>query len=77
MCCDSGWTAGVDGFRIDVAHMLMKDPELRDNPPNPNPEPNPFELQDPEFYSQLHVYDRLHPGPARCAPLDQPGAGLL
>jgi alpha-glucosidase len=52
---------GVDGFRIDVAHMLMKDPELRDNPPNPKPEPNPFELQDPEFYSQLHVYDRLHP----------------
>ena len=26
---------GVDGFRIDVAHMLMKDPELNDNPPNP------------------------------------------
>ena len=52
---------GVDGFRIDVAHMLMKDPDLRDNPPNPDPEPNPFELQDPEFYSQLHVYDRLHP----------------
>ncbi|MEU3411932.1 MULTISPECIES: alpha-amylase family glycosyl hydrolase [unclassified Streptomyces] len=24
---------GVDGFRIDVAHRLMKDPELRDNPP--------------------------------------------
>lgn len=52
---------GVDGFRIDVAHMLMKDPHLRDNPPNPNPEPNPYELQDPEFYSQLHVNDRLHP----------------
>jgi alpha-glucosidase len=24
---------GVDGFRIDVAHRLMKDPLLRDNPP--------------------------------------------
>jgi alpha-glucosidase len=23
---------GVDGFRIDVAHMVAKDPELRDNP---------------------------------------------
>lgn len=23
---------GVDGFRIDVAHSLVKDPELRDNP---------------------------------------------
>jgi glycosidase len=26
---------GVDGFRIDVAPMVMKDPEMRDNPPNP------------------------------------------
>lgn len=24
---------GVDGFRVDVAHRLMKDPQLRDNPP--------------------------------------------
>ena len=24
----------VDGFRIDAAHMIMKDPQLRDNPPN-------------------------------------------
>ena len=23
---------GVDGFRIDVVHRLIKDPELRDNP---------------------------------------------
>ena len=23
---------GVDGFRIDVAHMMLQDPELRDNP---------------------------------------------
>jgi len=27
---------GVDGFRIDVAPMVMKDPELRDNPLNPD-----------------------------------------
>lgn len=26
---------GVDGFRIDVVMMLAKDPELRDNPSNP------------------------------------------
>lgn len=26
---------GVDGFRIDVAPMVMKDPELRDNRPDP------------------------------------------
>jgi alpha-glucosidase len=52
---------GVDGFRIDVAHMLMKDPELRDNPPNPGGAPNEYDLQHPGFTSQLHVNDRLHP----------------
>jgi alpha-glucosidase len=52
---------GVDGFRIDVAHMLMKDPELRDNPPNPGGEPNPYDIQHPDFTSQLHVNDRMHP----------------
>lgn len=52
---------GADGFRIDVAHMLMKDPALRDNPPNPNPMLNPYELQPLEFFSQLHVNDRMHP----------------
>ncbi len=26
---------GVDGFRIDVAHKMARDPELRDNPPGP------------------------------------------
>jgi alpha-glucosidase len=35
---------GADGVRIDVAHMLMKDPELRDNPPSPVGHTNPFEL---------------------------------
>jgi alpha-glucosidase len=52
---------GVDGFRIDVAHMLMKDPELRDNPPNPNGASNPYDIQHPDFASQLHVFDRMHP----------------
>jgi len=52
---------GVDGFRIDVAHMLMKDPQLRDNPPNPDARPNPWDLQHAEFLSQLHVHDRMHP----------------
>jgi alpha-glucosidase len=52
---------GVDGFRIDVAHMLMKDPGLRDNPPNPGAEPNPYDIQHPDFTTQLHVHDRLHP----------------
>ena len=49
---------GVDGFRIDVAPMVMKDPLLRDNPPNPS---------DDEFLRlgawsrQLHLYDHAHP----------------
>ncbi len=33
------WLArGVDGVRIDVAHALLKDPELRDNPPAGDPD---------------------------------------
>jgi alpha-glucosidase len=52
---------GVDGVRIDVAHMLMKDPELRDNPPAPGGNHNPFDLQHPDFGTQLHVHDRRHP----------------
>ncbi len=51
---------GVDGFRIDVAHYIMKDPDLRDNPPNPKPEGT---LQRParEYDTQLHPYDKGHP----------------
>ncbi len=43
---------GVDGFRIDVVHMLAKDPELKDDPPD-----NPFAhvLSRPE----VHDYVRL------------------
>ncbi len=36
---------GVAGFRIDVAHMLVKDRELRDNPPATDDDP---------FIEQLH-----------------------
>jgi alpha-glucosidase len=31
---------GVDGFRIDALRMLIKDDELRDNPPDPGYEPS-------------------------------------
>jgi alpha-glucosidase len=56
------WLArGADGVRIDVAHLLMKDPQLRDNPPSPPGQTNPFELQHPEFFGQLHINDRRHP----------------
>lgn len=31
------WFArGVDGFRVDVSYRTMKDPQFRDNPPNPS-----------------------------------------
>jgi len=31
---------GVDGFRMDVIGLIIKDKDLRDNPPNPNAKPN-------------------------------------
>jgi alpha-glucosidase len=51
---------GVDGFRIDVAHYIMKDPDLRDNPPNPKPAGS-LQFRVREFNSQLHLYDSGHP----------------
>jgi alpha-glucosidase len=50
---------GVDGFRVDVAHYIAKDPELRDNPPNPSPGKS---LHKPlgAYDSQLHLYDKGH-----------------
>jgi alpha-glucosidase len=33
---------GVDGFRIDVAHRMARDPELRDNPPYTRPPGEPL-----------------------------------
>lgn len=36
---------GVDGFRVDVIWHLAKDPEFRDNPPNPSWEPDQPEIQ--------------------------------
>lgn len=51
---------GVDGFRIDVAHFIMKDPDLRDNPPNPESETTSYKPMGP-YDSQLHLYDQGHP----------------
>ncbi|MCR4406105.1 MAG: alpha-amylase family glycosyl hydrolase [Anaerolineae bacterium] len=47
---------GVDGFRMDVVGLLIKDAELRDNPPNPDADPNlpPNDI----FGRQLHVYNQ-------------------
>ncbi|MCL1593126.1 MAG: alpha-amylase family glycosyl hydrolase [Actinomycetia bacterium] len=49
---------GVDGFRVDVAHYLMKDPAFRDNPINPSPRPVGKDRHD--YDTQLHVYDNAH-----------------
>ncbi|HSS02045.1 MAG TPA: alpha-amylase family glycosyl hydrolase [Kofleriaceae bacterium] len=51
---------GVDGFRIDVAHYLMKDPLLRDNPPA-DARTSQFHKNMGDYDSQVHVYDRNHP----------------
>jgi glycosidase len=50
---------GVDGFRIDVAHAVMKDPDLRDNPPAPAGSRVLHKDVGP-YGTQLHLYDRGH-----------------
>ncbi|MCW3064620.1 MAG: alpha-amylase [Solirubrobacterales bacterium] len=48
------WRArGVDGFRLDALQSLLKDPELRDDPPAT--EPFPFPL-DPNYAQLAHVH---------------------
>lgn len=51
---------GVDGFRIDAAHFVMKDPLLRDNPPNLAGTPAFWRSFGP-YDSQLHLFDQGHP----------------
>ena len=48
---------GVDGFRIDVMDRVLKDPELRDNPPQPNREI----ARIAHTLWQVHKYDRDWP----------------
>jgi len=43
---------GVDGFRIDSIYYLIKDAELRDDPPNPSFRPG----QDDPYNALLHNY---------------------
>ena len=45
---------GVDGFRIDVAHRIAKDPALRSNPRVPGSD-------DPGYGGQEHLHDEDHP----------------
>ncbi len=50
---------GIDGFRVDAAHFILKDPNLRDNPLNLTGE---RVLHKPmgDYASQLHLYDNGH-----------------
>jgi len=50
---------GVDGFRIDVANFIMKDPQMRDNPPNSSQVR--IHKARGDYDSQLHIHDRAHP----------------
>jgi alpha-glucosidase len=51
---------GVDGFRVDAAHQMMKDPEERDNPPAPPDYPRPYKDMG-EYDAFIHLYDFGHP----------------
>lgn len=42
---------GIDGFRLDVINLIVKDEHLRDNPPGWGGRVRPYDLQ-------RHVYDR-------------------
>ena len=47
---------GVDGFRIDVCNIIIKDAELRDNPPATNDDP-----LDAQLFGQRSVYNANRP----------------
>lgn len=48
---------GVDGFRVDVVHKLVKDELLRDNPKPPPEQEHPVY----HFGGQVHLYDEDQP----------------
>jgi alpha-glucosidase len=47
---------GVDGFRVDVIWQMIKDDQLRDNPPNPS-----FREEEPPHHAQLPLYTADRP----------------
>jgi len=49
---------GIDGFRIDVAHFMAKDPLMRSNPPTAGAKPGTKTLN--EYDTQDHTYDKGH-----------------
>jgi len=52
---------GVDGFRIDVAHFIMKDPDLTDNRPAPPPSGDGDFKAMGDYDRWDHVNDKGHP----------------
>lgn len=48
---------GIDGFRVDVIHKMLKDAQLRDNPPAPEDDPDPVR----HYGGLLHAYDEDQP----------------
>jgi alpha-glucosidase len=48
---------GVDGFRVDVIHKMIKDAELRDNPPPDADDADPVR----HYGGQRHLYDEDRP----------------
>ena len=50
------WDRGVAGFRIDVCNMMIKDKELRDNPPATEDDP-----LDQQFMGLRAVYNTDRP----------------
>jgi alpha-glucosidase len=48
---------GIDGFRVDVIHKMIKDAALRDNPP-----PDPTDVHPVrDYFGQQHIFDQDRP----------------
>ena len=63
---------GVDGFRLDAIDRLLKDPELRDDPPAAGPPPLPLH---PEHATLEHVHSRNAPDVGLALAALREGAG--
>jgi alpha-glucosidase len=53
---------GVDGFRMDVVGLLIKDAGFRDNPPNPHADPSlpPNDLHGRQLHTYTEDLDEVH-----------------
>ncbi|HEX8085073.1 MAG TPA: alpha-amylase family glycosyl hydrolase [Solirubrobacteraceae bacterium] len=63
---------GVDGFRLDAIDRVMKDPQLRDDPPANGPPPLPLH---PEHATLEHVHSRNAPDTREALAALREGAG--